>query len=345
MRTRKPQPAERALTQDQVIVSVVEMLAVMTVGVLVGLVSGPYILPDLDLDVYYFDPKGRVYLWSFFCALGFLVIGSTVQIALAVHRRPPLSSLMRQLFSGLNSLLLMLALVSLPALFSWGWAFGPREAAVRAHCTYNLKTIAFAMHQYHDDFGCLPPAFIPDELGRPKHSWRVLLLPYLAKTLERDSEGLKRLYEAYDFSEPWDGPHNGKLAEHMPIVYGCRNDPGRRESKTCYVVIVGAHTAFPGSRSIRFDDIRDGNSNTILCVETNNSGINWMEPKDYPVEQLAFASTNAPAGRIGGNHAGGANIGFADGSVRFLHESEVSAEALIAIATIDGGEPIDQSHW
>jgi len=68
------------------------------------------------------------------------------------------------------------------------------------------------MHYYHDDFGCLPPAFIPDEQGNPKHGWRVLILPYLEKTGFYGTEGLKRLYQSYDFSEAWDGPHNRKLA-------------------------------------------------------------------------------------------------------------------------------------
>jgi hypothetical protein len=45
---------------------------------------------------------------------------------------------------------------------------------------------------------------------------------------------------------------------------------------------------------VRFDEIRDGNSNTILVIETGNSGINWMEPRDYPIEQ-AIRSPASPS--------------------------------------------------
>ena len=38
-----------------------------------------------------------------------------------------------------------------------------REAARRARCINNLKQIGLAMHNYHDSYGCFPPAYIPDE--------------------------------------------------------------------------------------------------------------------------------------------------------------------------------------
>ena len=54
-----------------------------------------------------------------------------------------------------------------------------REAARRAQCSNNLTQIGLAMHSYHAAHGCFPPAYVADEKGRPKHSWRVLLLPFL----------------------------------------------------------------------------------------------------------------------------------------------------------------------
>ena len=45
-----------------------------------------------------------------------------------------------------------------------------------------------------------------DESGKPMHSWRVLILPFL------DAEPL---YKQYDFSEPWDGPKNSLLLPRM----------------------------------------------------------------------------------------------------------------------------------
>jgi hypothetical protein len=134
----------------------------------------------------------------------------------------------------------------------------------------------------------------------------VLILPYLERT-GLAGKGLKQLYDSYDFSEPWDGPHNRKLADRMPIVFGCWRDRDRRASETSYPAITGEHSAFPGSRSIRFDEIRDGKSNTILVIETGNSGINWVEPRDYPVEQLRLDPQQAPHPRLGDHWAGGRN--------------------------------------
>jgi prepilin-type processing-associated H-X9-DG protein len=239
----------------------------------------------------------------------------------------------------------VLALVALPALFEWSLVFGPRPAAIRSHCTYNLQSIALAMYAYHDDFGCLPPAYIADGRGHPKHSWRVLILPYLDKTGFSPSGELKRLYESYDLSEAWDGPHSCTLAHRMPLVYGCGDYPARRNSTTSYLVITGDHSAFPDIRSIKLDDVRDGRANPIIVVETRNSGINWLEPKDYPIEHLRFGPRDTRELRIGGNNPGGANAGFADGSVRFNDESELTNDALRALGTIDGGQNVEQLRW
>ena len=46
-------------------------------------------------------------------------------------------------------------------------------------CTNNLKQIAAALQAYHQANGCFPPAYIADKSGKPMHSWRVLILPYL----------------------------------------------------------------------------------------------------------------------------------------------------------------------
>ena len=54
-----------------------------------------------------------------------------------------------------------------------------QEAGFQLLCRNNMKQIALALHHYHDAFGAFPPAYVPDEDGRPMHSWRVLILPFL----------------------------------------------------------------------------------------------------------------------------------------------------------------------
>src|SRR5579863_9248252 len=92
-----------------------------------------------------------------------------------------------------------------------------REAARRSQCKNNLKQIGLALHNYHDAFGSFPPAFVADANGKPMHSWRVLILPYLDQL---------PLYKEYNFSEPWDGPNNSRLLNRMPPAFSCPSHSG-----------------------------------------------------------------------------------------------------------------------
>jgi hypothetical protein len=208
----------------------------------------------------------------------------------------------------------------------------PREAVHRSQCKNNLKQIGLALHNYHDKFGCFPPAFVADENGRPLHSWRVLILPFLDQS---------PLYNKYRFDEPWDGPNNSKLADTILPVYNCPSDDHSGTSSfsmtTNYVAIVGGETAWPESGATAFRDIRDGTSNTLLVVEVANSGIHWIEPRDLHVVQMA-PSINAKSGQgISSRHTGGAHGLIADGSVRYIRDI-LSAKDLRAWLTAHAGD-------
>jgi hypothetical protein len=60
-----------------------------------------------------------------------------------------------------------------------------------------------AVANYHDVKGHYPPAYIADANGKPMHSWRVLILPYLEEN---------ELFEKYDFTQPWNSEANLRLA-------------------------------------------------------------------------------------------------------------------------------------
>ncbi len=79
------------------------------------------------------------------------------------------------------------------------------------------------------------PPTSPTQNGRPMHSWRVALLPYLERA---------DLYERYNFNEPWDSPGNLQVAEQMPKTYRCPSSPASAPGSTVtnYVVIVGDPT-------------------------------------------------------------------------------------------------------
>ncbi len=115
-----------------------------------------------------------------------------------------------------------------------------REAARRAQCTNNIKQLAFALHNYHDAYGQFPPAFVPDQDGRPIHSWRVLILPFI------EQQGL---YQQYEFAEPWDGPNNRRLLSQIPSLYRCPSDvrTGRGVSEWTDARTSGFRTQLAGS--------------------------------------------------------------------------------------------------
>jgi prepilin-type processing-associated H-X9-DG protein len=203
-----------------------------------------------------------------------------------------------------------------------------RQAGQRAQCANNLRQITIAMQNYEAANGTLPPAYVADEDGKPMHSWRVLLLPYL----DEDA-----LYRQYNFDEPWDSPANLMVASRMPQVYGCPSDPQAAAGQTSYMVLVGPETMFPDANPTGLADCGDGTSNTILVVEVAGAGVGWTEPADLNVEQLLF-EIGVP-GEIGGLHPGGANVSFADSHIQFIQDS-TPAEVIKALSTRNGGEDV-----
>lgn len=216
----------------------------------------------------------------------------------------------------------MLAALLLPAVQS------AREAARKSACMNNMKQISLAMMQYETDYGKFPPAYIADKNGRPMHSWRVLLLPYL----EADD-----LYRQYDFNEPWDGPKNRQLAARMPQVYRCPSSADEGGVVTDYLVITGPGTMFDGDKGMSIAGVRDGLSNTILVVEVSGADIHWMEPRDLEKQKIDFSPNPLPGRSLHSAHHGGSNVGFADSHVQFLPDS-TSPEVIRALITPAGDE-------
>jgi prepilin-type processing-associated H-X9-DG protein len=204
-------------------------------------------------------------------------------------------------------------------------------AARRTLCANNLKQISLALLAYENNHGMFPPAYIADENGRPMHSWRVLILPYL------DPDNI---YGRYNFDEPWDGPNNSKLADMVPDVFTCPDDKQGPDTMTSYVAVVGPDTAWPGSDQTSLDDFTDGSSHTILLVEIADSGIHWMEPRDLLIEQAARGINPSTGKGISSFHPGGANAAFADGHIEYLPDTTVP-EDLRAMLTPAGSEAVD----
>ena len=219
-----------------------------------------------------------------------------------------------------------------------------REEARRMQCTAGPKPLALAMHNYYDRHGSLPPAYTVDENGKPLHSWRVLILPYIEQN---------ELYNKIRLDEPWDSEYNRQFHGAQISTFQC---PTRRKTTSAwsirnvfvknrdllskancdYSIVVGDGTIFSGSQSITFKDITDGTSNTILIVE-RMTPVNWMDPNNEVRFEAARDGINRNLHGIGSEHwrgnvwsnAGGAWVAFADGSIKFLPDDFEDIEPLL----------------
>ncbi len=186
-----------------------------------------------------------------------------------------------------------------------------RDAASASKCNGNFTGISVVMRDYHERHGHLPPAFVPGKDGKPAHSWRVLLLEQIDTPT----------FEAYRFDEPWDGPNNRKLEDKMPSWYACPADPGGKEKwQTNYFVVVGSDTLFPGSTTVRLDDIKHPRAETILIVEAVGQGVHWMEPKDLSFEAMSFERNDPNKPSISSHHRRKPGVYTVDGSMLWLHD-------------------------
>jgi hypothetical protein len=198
-----------------------------------------------------------------------------------------------------------------------------------------LKQLSLAVHNYSSTYGTLPPAFVADKDGRPAHSWRVLLLPFLERS---------DLYDQYNFAEPWNGPNNRQLADKIGSTF---RRPEEKDGSvlTRFVAVVGDETAFPGARSIRFEDVTDGTARTILFVEVADSDIHWMEPRDLSFNQIPMRinARGPKVPRIGSTYPD-VRAAFVDGMVHRLKDS-TPAQTLRALLTAHGGEVINKGDY
>ncbi len=245
---------------------------------------------------------------------------------------PPASR--HRLRFNLRSLLLVFLILSVVLGLARAFSLslrGAQDAARRVSCSGHLCQLAVALRSYHDVYGTLPPAVVCDAQGRPQHSWRVLLLPYL---------DAGDVYADYRFDEPWDGPHNRRLAARMPAVYRCPGAPDRRGPWTNFVVVVGPETPFPGAETIRCEDIQDG-PDTILFAEVADSRIHWMEPRDLNLATMSLRINSVGTPAISSAHPGGAHVGtVGQCSGRFLFNSTPPAHVRAWLTRTASDDPV-----
>lgn len=209
---------------------------------------------------------------------------------------------------------------------------GARSAARRAACVNYLKQIGVALQNYHDVYGCFPSPCIADPNGKPMHSWRVAITPFIESST---------FYTQYDFNKPWDSPANSALAHKWCATYGVYNCPSSNQPRgagfTNYVMIVGPTAAARAGEWRSLDQISDGPADTILIAELADSDIFWSEPRDLTLDEMSLRINDKTKPSISSHHTHGAMVVVADGNVKFLDDSTMP-EQLQAMVTSDADD-------
>ncbi|TWU08670.1 hypothetical protein CA54_39060 [Symmachiella macrocystis] len=212
----------------------------------------------------------------------------------------------------------ILAVLILPEMFCGG-----DEASRRTLCRNNLKQIGLAMHNYHDVYGSFPPAYTVDADGKPLHSWRTLILPFMDH---------QTVYDKIDLSKPWDDPANAEARGTVVPVYNCPSTE-LEPTQTVYLAVVTPDSCLRPNEPRTISEITDGTSNTILVMESPmNAAVPWMAPWDADARLML-----SPKPEDDLHHTGGSTHLFADGSVQFL-SSETETATLRGLITPAGGE-------
>lgn len=202
------------------------------------------------------------------------------------------------------------------------------QSARRFQCKHNLKQIGLALHNYHDTFQAFPPAYTVDENGKPLHSWRTLILPFLDQ---------QALYEKIDLSKPWDDTANEAAFKTNISGYQCPSSPADVSSThTTYMAVVTANSCLRPTEPRLMSEITDDHGKTIMVIEVDtDQAVHWMSPKDASESLVLGVGPKTKHA-----HSGGCQALFVDGSVRFLGEGSPATDRL-AMISIAGNEPIE----
>lgn len=251
-----------------------------------------------------------------------------------------------------------------------------RDLSARQACGSNLRQMGLALHSFHTDHGRLPPVpwhANPDWMTPSTLlNWPAQILPYVENSGLYAAAIEACRVQPITFLNP---PHVGN--ETIIKLYICPNDPRLLSAQLDLDGYFAAYTSYLGvSGGLRHDDgvmlrngfglsfaaIRDGLSFTLLAGERPPPD-NWLAGRWYSrvkhagsigslgpdwgmgVQEFGVygpGRTDNPADRFHfwSLHLGGANFVFADASVRFLPYR--MREALVPLATRDGGEPITE---
>ena len=184
-----------------------------------------------------------------------------------------------------------------------------REAARRTQCKNNVMQIGLALHNYMMAFEVLPPGTqnstgpIQSKEGGGYHmSWITQILPYLEQ---------QNVYSHIDFNRSVYDPANAPPRQQRIATFSCPSDPGNGTNPVAAVTSYsGVHNDFETpidvnqngvlflNSSVRYEQIRDGSSNTIFVMEcrlASGSDLGWMSGTRASLRNAVIAVPNSVA--------------------------------------------------
>lgn len=184
-----------------------------------------------------------------------------------------------------------------------------RPAGLRMECLNNMRNVSIALQMYRQSHGGqFPPAYTTDEDGRPLHSWRTLILPYMDD---------QRLFDSIDLTRPWNDPVNAAALAQIPPYYRCPA-AGLSGNLTTCAAITDLEGRFTADASTQITDESEQNIPRLLLVDLPiDRAVPWMSPQDAFVHDLFSISAQSKLA-----HPGVVVISHSDGSV-----STVNAES------------------
>ena len=247
-----------------------------------------------------------------------------------------------------------------------------REAARRAQCMNNITQAGLAVHNYEFHWEKLPSGSINPE-GPIRNvpegiqvSWIVQVLPYMERNdLARHFDSKAGAYAEVN-AQVRSSPISSLICPSDPSSF--ESDGVARSSYAgCYhdaeaPINTDNHGLLFLNSQVRYEDIFDGSSNTILLGEFigNKRDLGWVSGtratlrntssiesgQSYKSINVVDAKEPSPderdplfVGGFGSHHPGGATFHFADGSTHFLSES-IDRDALRQLGNRADGEII-----
>lgn len=292
-----------------------------------------------------------------------------------------------------------------------------REAARRMHCSNNLKQMGLALHNYHDVHGSFPAGYYRHNndasvsaFNGPGWGWGVMILPQIEENNRfdalnvnaqpaSDNAAILPLSQAPLSAYRCPSAPGGDLNESFPNsstapahglstykgVFGDRNTQASYSTSlpNCSYYagscVDGGNGVFSPNSKVKFRDITDGTSNTVMVGEvpygpngtTNSSGtmidyrgavwigitsngnstagvrsnvatiqtLRGIIASGATSKEYVINGTNSNA--FGSHHAGGAQFVLADASARFIAET-LDAAVVNRIATRNDGEVVGE---